>query len=517
MSFEERLTAHRGRRHMRASTAMLIIGSSSYFGMLTGIVRSILVMRLIGPNDQGIRRIVDIFTKYLTNAHLGILHGTNKVMPIYLGQQDHEKVELVEDVGTTWTIGLTLLAAVGMALHGMSNPVGDRTKALAIVIGAGWLITQQTYTLYRTVIRTWGNFRALGIVGAIDTVTTFVFTLLGAWKYGVLGAMGGMLAAWMTSLLVLHRIAPLYIRVRIAPRVALQLALAGLPIAAYIFGDTLLRTVDGAIIGHFLGNYSMGLYSVAMQMGAYLFAIPEAAGFVLWPRILSAYGAADGDGAALRRQVVVPTLVAGSFMPILAGTAYILLPPMVWDVLPKYHLSVAATQVLAMASVFLALPMATNSLLIANNREATAVIIKLLGAGVSALGCLWLVHHQGTLEQLALAAGAGYAVSGLLSVLIVLPQYERSPLRVAGLYVSVLAPFVWSCAALALSFAFSGVFLVPDRISWRWAIVRVICFVLLMIPVLLYGNRRTRLLTELADMIKSWRPLPSEEEHETNA
>jgi len=517
MSFEERLTAHQERRHMRASTAILIVGSSSYFSMLMGILRSILVMRLIGPQAQGIRRIVDIFTKYLFNAHLGILHGTNKVMPIYLGQGDHEKVEEVEDVGTTWTIGLTLVAAAGMAIYGLTNPTGDWVKAQAIVIGAGWLLVQQTYTLCRTIIRTWGDFRALGIVGAIDTVCLFGFTVLGAWRWGVRGAMGGMLAAWLVSLLVLQRVHPLYVRVRLDVRAAGRLALAGLPIAAYIFADTLLRTVDGAIISHYLGDYSMGLYSVAMQIGAYLFAIPEAAGFVLWPRILSAYGAASGNGAALRRQIVLPTLMAASFMPVLAGAAYILLPPVVWDVLPKYGPCIGAAQILAMASVFLALPMATNSLLIANNREGIAVVAKLLGAGVSGLGCLWPVSYQGSLEQLALAAAAGYAVAGLLGVLIVLPQYESSRLHVAGLYATVLAPFVWSCGAVALSFQLAGVFLMPDRISWRWAVARLICFLLLMVPVLVYGNRRTRLLTELAEMVKSWRPHPLEGNDETDA
>lgn len=499
---------------MRASTAILIIGGSSYFSMLVGILRSVLVMRLIGPEAQGIRRIVDIFTKYLFNAHLGILHGTNKVMPIYLGRGEYDRVQEVEDVGTTWTIGLTLLAALGMAIYGMTNPTGDRTKALAIVVGAGWLIAQQTYTLYRTVIRTWGNFHALGIIGAVDTIATFVLTLAGAWRFGVIGAMVGMLAAWLVSLLALHWIAPLHIRPRLAFGTALQLALAGLPVAAYIFGDTLLRTIDGAIIGHYLGDYEMGLYSVAMQMGSYLFAIPEAAGFVLWPRIMQAYGASNGDAMALRRQVLMPTLVAGSFMPVLAGLAYILLPPLVWDVLPKYHLSIGATQILSLAAVFLAVPMATNSLLIAHNREATAVMVKLVGAGVSGVGCFWLVHHGGTLEQLAVAAGAGYMVAGLLSVIIVLPQYEPSLLGRISLFGATLAPFLWMCAALVVSHVFADLFLVPDSVGWKWALLQAGAFMVLMAPVVAYGNARTRLLTELREMVKSWFAVKGEKPHE---
>lgn len=509
-------SAHRKITDMRVTTAVLIIGGSSYFSMLAGVLRSILVMRLIGPHDQGIRRIVDIAIKYLFNAHLGILHGTNKAVPIYLGKGDHEMVEEVEDVGITWTLGLTILAALGMAIYGLSNPTRDFTKSTAIVIGAGWLLAQQTYTLYRTIIRAWGNFGALGIVGAIDTIATFALTIVGAWRYGVLGAMGGTLAAWLISLLSLHLIAPLHIRVRLKPRVALRLALSGLPIAAVIFSDTLLRTIDGAIIGHYLGNLSMGLYSVAMQMAAYLFAIPESAGFVIWPRILQAYGAADRDPEALRRQIVLPTLVSGFFMPFVAGLAYLALPPLVTAILPQYILAIGAAQILAMASIFLALPMATNSLLIAHNREYLAVAVKLLGAGLSGLTCFYLVRHHGTLEQLALAASAGYALTAVTSILVVLPRYTHGTYQTIKLLTLALAPFVYTCLMLLVSHLGISLVMLPAPASWLWTALRLALFILLMIPLLSYGNRKTQLLTQLGQLYKS-RTSKKGNDHETNA
>lgn len=498
-------SAHRKITEMRVTTAVLIIGGSSYFSMLAGVMRSIIVMRLIGPHGQGIRRIVDIGIKYLFNAHLGILHGTNKAVSIHLGAGNQELVEEIEEVGLTWTIGLTLIASIGMVAYGLRNPTGDLTKSTAIIIGAGWLLAQQTYTIYRTIIRAWGNFGALGLVGAIDTVATLVLTILGAWKYGVLGAMAGTLAAWLISLLSLHLIAPLHIRLRFKPRVALRLALSGIPIAAVIFADTLLRTIDGAVIGHYLGDYIMGLYSPAMQMAAYLFAIPESAGFVIWPRILQAYGAAERNPDALRRQIVLPTLVSGFFMPFIAGMAYISLPPLVADILPKFQLSIPAAQILAMASVFLALPMATNSLLIANSREFVAVAVKLVGAGLSGLACLYLVRNAGTLEQLAAAASAGYAVSAIASLLVVLPRYTKGFYETTKLLVMAFGPFFYSCAMLYLSYLTVGVFMVPERADWVWTILRLLVFILLMIPLLSYANRQTDLLTQIRLMYNSRR------------
>lgn len=504
MGAEDRLSAHRKRKQMLASTAILIHGGSSYFALLAGIVRSILVMRWIGPTGQGVRRTVDLINKYLSNCHFGILHGTNKVLPIYLGQDDAEKVQEVEDVGVTWVVSLALIFSLGVAIAGFVNPTGHRTTAIAIIIGAGWLLVQQTYNQHRTIARSWGSFGALAIAGGIETITVFAFALLGAWKYGVVGTMVGTLLGWCAALLALHMLAPLRIHPRFDAKLAWSLARAGIPIAATIFADTLLRTVDGAIMVRYYEAYRFGLYSMAMQMAQYLYAIPEAAGFVLWPKILQAYGAAQGNSGALHRQIVLPTLVSGIYMPLLAGVAYIVLPPLVQMVVPQYAVATPATQVLSMASVFLALPMATNSLLIALNREHMVVIFRLMGAGVSAAFCYWLARHGGTLSQFAGSASIGYAVAGVTSISIVLPQYEQSLVKRIGLFSGVLLPFVWSCGALWLSYQVSTFFTQPSAGSWTWAIVRVVFFTLLMLPVLAFGNKKTGLLIEFRTMVKSW-------------
>jgi len=517
VSAHQRLEAHRQTRQTLASTAVLIVGGSSYFSMLAGVLRSVLVMRLVGPAPQGVRRIVDLILKYVSHAHLGILHGTNKELPICLGQNDAAQIQDVEDVGVTWVVGLTLIASLGMLIAGLLNPTGQRVTSIAIMIGAGLLIVGQTATLYRTIARAWGNFRALGIVAGIETITTFAFTVLGAYgfyhfgrpdqhrEYAVLGAMLGGLMAGCVSLLVLGALAPIHVHVRFDRKLGWQLAKAGLPITAMILADTLLRTVDGAIITAYYKSYWFGLYSLAMQMAGYLYAIPEAAGFVMWPRILQAFGAANGDHQALRRQIVLPTMMSGMFMPAIAGIAYVLLPPIVNTLLPKFMPAMDATQILALASVFLALPMATNSLLIAQDKGHYVVLYKLIGAAVVALGCFILARHNvHNLASFAVVASCGYGVAALLSVGIVLPRYETGFVRRVELLFNTFSPFLWACCALLLSRLLGSIVMLPDGTSFVWAALRLGIFLGLMIPVLLFGNQETHLLDELTKMRQSW-------------
>jgi len=193
-----------------------------------------------------------------------------------------------------------------------------------------------------------------------------------------------------------------------------------------------------------------------------------------------------------------------------------MLPPLVGTILPQFALSIGAAQILAMASVFLALPMATNSLLIANNREFVAVAVKLIGAGVSGVCCLYLVRNHGTLEQLAAAASAGYALTAIASLAVVLPRYETGAFRTLKLFVLAFAPFVYACAGLYLSHLTVGIFMEPQAGSWLWTILRLSVFTLLMIPLLSYGNRRTLLLTQISLLYNSRRRKRGQSD-ETNA
>lgn len=507
---------------MLASTAVLIICGSSYFSMLLGVLRSVMVMRMIGPSSQGVRKLVDLANKYLSNSHLGVLHGVNKQVPILLGQGKHEQVQRVEDVGVSWILLLSLLASVGLAIWGLTNPTGTTSTSIAIVIGAGTLLISQTYTVYRTIARAFGNFAALGIVGGVETAATFGLVLLGAWRWGLNGTMGGALLAQCIALVVLGALAPIRIRVSFDLQEGLTLAKIGLPIAFIIFSDTLLRTVDQSVLGYYFRDaYHFGLYSIATQIAGYLYAIPEAAGFVIWPKILQAYGRVDGDGSAMRRQILLPTLLSGIYMPVLAGMVFVMLPALVNMVLPHFANATAAAQMLSLGAVFLAIPMAPNSLLIAHNRELTVVMTKLIGAGVGALCCWWVIAHiGGSLMALAVSASIGYAVAAALTVYVVLPEYEKNWLGTAKMFLTIFAPFGWACVALKISSRLGtllwqhfimepllGVLPIVDatpQLSWKFAFMRLAVFLCLMAPVVIYGNRKTRFGSELKRMVKSW-------------
>lgn len=486
---------------MRASAAVFIITASSYVALVLGVLRGIFIMRYVSVTGRGLMQSMFIINRYTSNAHLGILHGLSKELPLKIGAHDEDGAALVEDVGMTWVIGLTTIVALGMAIWGILEPTNMRPTGQAIVIGAGWLLANQTYVLYRCVVRSWGNFKLLAYLSVVEAVVTFGLAVYGAAVWGFRGAMLGMLLGWIVDLVLLHMYSGVRIRVRWDPAVAFSLLKMGLPILLITLSDTLLRTVDGAIVVKYYAAYYFGLYSVGMQVAGYMFAIPESAGFVIWPKIIEAWGA-HGDVHEMRRHIELPTIAAASIMPLLAGIAHTVLPPATYMIVPRFAESVNAAQILCWGGIFLALPLATNSMLVATNRENVVIAIK-TGAGLLlAAATYWLVRHEYPIEHIAIAASGAYAVASLASLMAVFPYYYRGIELVKELF-ACYVPVLWAIVSLRLAAHFAALFVSPSEGDFLFASLYMVAFIALYAPAMVYANYHKALLHEVLEYRRS--------------
>lgn len=480
---------------MRGSAAVFAVSATSYASMLLAAVRGILVMRIIGPTGRGIMQSVNLFVHYLSHAHLGILDGLSKELPVTVGEGDYEQADRIESVGMTWVITLTAVAGLGLAIWGMGRPTGKVTTGVAIAIGGGWLLAQQTYMLYRCVIRSWGNFKLLAWVTLVEGIAALGLTVYGALYWDVVGAMAGMLLAWLMDLAVMHFFSGVRIRPSVNPELTKYLFRVGILILMIKFSDLLLRSVESMIIIRYYEAYRFGLYSVGMQMARYMFAIPESAGFVIWPKIMEKWGGSD-DLEQMRRHVEMPTITSATVMPFLAGSATVLLPALIMLIIPKFAPSIQPATVLLWGGIFLALPLATNSLLVATDRELTVVGIRLVSAIALGGAAYWLVSRQAPLEHIAAAAALAYALASVLSLGVVLPNYF-SGMRLLGEFAVCYLPTAWAIGAVVLSEHLTSQVVIGGPKDLLYAGVKLVLFAAMYLPVLVYANYRTDLWHEI--------------------
>ncbi|MGD9498108.1 MAG: oligosaccharide flippase family protein [Armatimonadota bacterium] len=500
---QERYELRRPAREMRVAAAITLIGGSSYVALVASLVRSILVMRLIGPRGRGIQRLVGLIKGYLSTLTVAFRHGASKELPLAIGARDARRAAEVEDATFVAVTGVTMLTALGLVVYGLFLSAGSRETRVALCVGGGLLLAEDLAALYWSVLRSWSRFRILALGELVRTAAQFVFMVGGAWLLGVTGVMLGWLAGSVAVLVYLDLASRLKIGWRVAWGQVWRLGAIGLPVALVSFADVLLRSVDGTVLVRFYGEEQFGLYSVAMQMATYLYAIPQAAGFVLWPKVLESYGA-DDSMERKRRRVILPTMGMAALMPVIGGVAWLLLPAAISLVVPKFAASVPAAQVLGMGATFLAMPMATNAALVASDQETAVILTKLAGSAVSGGGTWHLVAHQGSLAGVALAACAGYALAAVLSLLVQFRGFFAAPTLVLRQVLLALAPTAWVVAALwaaqRLGQAAGMALAQPGG-----AVVLTLVFLVLASPCLWWANRETGALGEIAAVVRARR------------
>jgi hypothetical protein len=138
-------------------TGLLMTLGSSYVALLLGILQGVLVMRAIGPTGQGLRRLVDLFNKWLSNTHLGALHGLSKQLPMALGRGQEERAQELEDVGAWTVLALGLAGSLAMLAYALFWPGYQLLTREILAVGAAIIWTGQAYSVYSVVLRAWGR------------------------------------------------------------------------------------------------------------------------------------------------------------------------------------------------------------------------------------------------------------------------------------------------------------------------------------------------------------------------
>lgn len=484
---------------MRTTSAIGLIGGSSYIGLVLGVVRSIFVMRMIGPWGRGVQRLPGLWKGYLTNISMPWRTGLSKELPLAIGAEDCGRAAQIEDAGFFATTAFSTIASLGMVVYALFLSASGPEERVAFAVGGGLLLADDLIALYWATLRSWGRFRVLAVGELVRTFGQLALMIAGAWVAGVTGVMLGWLASALAVLAYLELASRLRVRVRVNWTHVRALLRIGLPVAIISFADVLLHTIDGLVLERYYGAEQFGLYTLAMQMATYLFALPRSAGFVLWPKVLQSYGGEDSDQK--RRRVLLPTVGMAAAMPVVAGTAWVMLPSLVAVVVPRFLPAVPAAQILSMGAVFLALPLATDAALVANDREPVVIATKLIGALVVAGGTWHTVTHAGSLTTVAAWACGGFALAALLSLWLKLGEFEPRTGRRLGEIALALAPTAWVIGCIWLvARLLPGAGLSIE--TFGGAIPALLVFLALSFPCLLYAHRRTGVGTDIRAMIR---------------
>ena len=221
------------------------------------------VMRLLSPSDYGLLAMAGVFVAFLlmmAEAGLG---------PALIQKERLEAADLAQSFWIVIALDLALLVIVNIAAVAIAAFFHEpRMVDIFRVLSLQFLIMAVT-VLPESMLARELRFRALSLVDLASSVAASVATLLLAFMhYGVWALVLGTMFGRLLRAVALNCIAPVPVR----PKASLagmrrMLRYAGNVTSARVL-SYFFNQADVVVVGRLLGNETLGLYSVAMQVAS---------------------------------------------------------------------------------------------------------------------------------------------------------------------------------------------------------------------------------------------------------
>ncbi len=404
-----------------------------------GVVTSVVSTRLLGPEHRGTVVVVLVISSLVPSlAHMGLPSAL-----IYnLSREGDPQRSLGDAIGVFRRllpiVGAVLLASYAVVWILMRTGVLKGMTPGLIALSVLFSVSVLALTIVTSALTGLQDFRWRNHIGVLSSSITVVL-LVGVWI-----ARRPLLPSTFISMCLLANIAGLglgavYLMVRYRPRVPKQLAGTrvreyisyGLKVQGSLVAQTLNYRLDTLMLNAYLGNHSVGLYSVGVATAEMLLLIPNSVALVLFP---------SAAAATEQEQDRMAALTLGSSIYLVAGAAVlwsVLVPwliPVLYD--SEFAASTAVCHRLLPGMVALTALKVVVSLLSAKGlpqHQTHAILVGLLAT--VALNAV-LIPRFGILGA-AWASTLAYSCAAAVSVVL----YAR---------VSVMPATQWALASLSM-------------------------------------------------------------------
>ncbi|MBY0505761.1 MAG: hypothetical protein K2X03_17735 [Bryobacteraceae bacterium] len=377
---------------MRMLRDARLMSGSAAVSVVLAVLRSVLVLRILGPTTMGIWKTVMVI--YMTGdfLRLGISKGMSMRLPAFAGQGREDEIE--RDLRSAGAYILMAGLAFAAILLGASFFAANASYALALRLMAAVMLLAQPHQYLRELAGARQRFalrgRELMLAGAVDllgaVVLSYCFGLAGI---GVATIVGIAFPVWY-----LWREQPDAFRMGCEPARVKILMATGIPIslADSMFG--LLRYLDLLLLTPILGPTMAGYYAVSMMINEFsIFIANFGVSQVISSHLLKEYGR-----VGCVKSVVVfyeaPIRLFSYLLPPLLAIGTLWVGPVVRLVLPQYAAGIEAAAITVWGVFFLSIHCAVTPFFRAAERFGMVLRLLAVMLAVTSLA-QWLVLTNG--------------------------------------------------------------------------------------------------------------------------
>ena len=320
-------------------------------------VSTLLVRREIGPFFAGTLATLTLVQSYTSLLNLGVLQAAERELPFLRGANDQDGWARMRIASVT----VTLLAGALIALGICTFVVSARARlgealAVGLLFYSVLAVLGQWSSTYLAFVRAEHRFRFLSGNNVLFGLLTAAANVTGAYLLGYRGVLISTLTLSVAGAIAYTRevglVRPAFNR-GVLPDIT-RLLTIGLPLFILSLIGMAMHTVDSVVTLKLMGTEALGMYTLALSGGNFIFGVANSACTVLYPRMQESHGK-HRNVRALLEFVVGPTQILALALPLLIAPLFVLLPVIVTSFVPKFVPGIPAFHVLVVGISFYAL------------------------------------------------------------------------------------------------------------------------------------------------------------------
>lgn len=465
----------------------LFLGSSRYFAVFLGMIRGLVLPKLLTPYTYGIWKALAIITDFSRLPQIGVTSALFREVPMLNARNDMD--QLATTSVTVFYVNIANALFVASLVFLASFFVSDPTVALAMKLFTSFVILNELFMFMKIYFSSLKQFTFIAQINSIDAVLSLLLVLFLTYAFGLNGLIIGSsleLGIILCIFFTKFRVNPLtHPQFGILPR----LVRIGFPVMISGLLMQLLTSIDKIVIISFLGETELGYYALGLTLLLMINQGLYTISSVLSPRIIERYEQAK-DIQALKNYVTRPTLAAFYFTPVIYAFMYYVSSFIYNSVLPEYAPGLASFRILLVSGYFLLPSNILISFFLALGKQARVAYIQGGVVLFAVAANLLAINLLGGVLSVAIATAVVMFVYSQTIVNYTMSHYFGNSLRKYLAYqIVLLMPCIYAVlTGLLLQRYLPPIWSHPHPL-WN-DLVQYLFFLLLYAPVLIVGKRR---------------------------
>lgn len=388
---------------------------SQYFlatiiGNIFGLFRNIFLPFIYTPAQLGVWNLMNVLLSYSANMHLGVLHGMNKLIPIFKAKNELKNENQLVSSVFWFNIMLATIALIGFIISAYFFEVSYKIPLLIIGLAS---FCQQLFAYYFSLLRSNGKFKIVSIGTALLSIITllFIYILTSISKFKIEAGLFSIVIANVIVVIYFHKSHK--INLRTFDNNIIKIALVtGLPLIIIGILDTLLITVDRWLIASNYSKNLLGNYALGVMTSSLISVIPGVISSVIYPKLIQKF-AENNDLKQFAKLVIQPIKTIWILMFLLTGITMVVLPFLIINYLPKYIDSITLVEIFIIGAYFFSSSFAVGSVIIAMNKQKSIIYLQLLVILFILITDLIIIKNHLSIEYVATGTIIGYIIYGV--------------------------------------------------------------------------------------------------------